>query len=128
MGTGSREENALIISSALAGGVSGRGRRLRFLAAFGSRQQPLALALPHVLVVLRGPGARRRVRGYSADRRRNGVADTGRQLLVDGAAAAQAAAREGKRMMDLGRSLREREGRFLLTGPFYLYNRTNRRS
>ena len=72
-----------------------RGCGLGFLAAFGSRQQALSLALPHVLVVFRGPGARRRVRGQAADRRRNGVADSGCDFLVDRAATNQAAAREG---------------------------------
>ena len=79
----------------LASRVLRGGRGLGFLAPFGCRQQPLSLALPHVLVVFRGPGARRRVRGDSADRRRDGVADTGREFLVDRAATGQAAAREG---------------------------------
>src|SRR4030081_1269026 len=81
--------------AALASRVLRRGRGLGFLAPFGCRQQALSLALPHVLVVLRGAGARWRVRGYAADRCRNGVADTGREFLVDRAATGQTAAREG---------------------------------
>src|SRR5690242_16368021 len=98
-GTGSRRNaskkiSSLIIDRALASRVLRRGRGLGFLAAFGCRQQPLPLALPHILIVLRGAGARWRVRGHAADRGRNGVADTGRDFLVDRAATGHAAARE----------------------------------
>src|SRR4029453_930282 len=123
-----------------------RGRRgLCFLTAFGSRQQALSLALPHVLIVFRGAGTRRRGRGYSADRRRDGVADTGRDFLVDRAAAAHAAAGEGngEDRNDVARAGWHRQkvtaslfkddgfrarpprivkGASLLTGPFNLYN------
>src|SRR6478736_3517176 len=95
-GTGLREENALTkIPALLASRILRGGRGLGFLAPFGRRQQALSLALPHVLVIFRGPGTRRRVRGHSADRRRDGVADTGRDFLVDRAATAHAAAGEG---------------------------------
>jgi len=46
-------------------------------------------------MTLTSAGARWRVRGHAADRSRNGVADTGRDFLVDRAATGQAAAREG---------------------------------
>ena len=68
--------------------------RLAGLLLRRRRLEALPFPLLHELVVFRGAGPRRRVRRQAAGPCRDGIANSGRELLVDGSASAQAARQE----------------------------------
>jgi hypothetical protein len=59
-----------------------------------SIRQAFPFALSHELVIFGTAGTRRRIWRHAAGPRRDGIAQSGRKLLVDGSTAAQAAHQE----------------------------------
>src|SRR5258708_5131134 len=89
--------DALFLRELSVNGILRRRRGFCLLATLCGGHQALSFPLLHELVVFRRAGPGRGVRGHAANPCRDGVADAAREFFVDGAASAQAKARERER-------------------------------